>query len=159
MTTRPASRWFIDTNVLAYLKDGRAPLKQGRCEAWLKAILEHGDPSLSPQVINELVRVLTQKSPLAGDLPKRLAFVRGFLDWCDAPLDAETCRVAMDLYEHHRLFWWDCVLIASAIQIEADYLLSEDLQEGRRFGRLQIVDPFRNPPDVFFAAAPAARPA
>ena len=43
-------------------------------------------------------------------------------------------------------------MVASALEVGADYLLTEDLQDGRRFGRLQIVDPFRIAPEDFMAA-------
>ena len=43
-------------------------------------------------------------------------------------------------------------MVASALAANADYLLSEDLQDGRRFGLLQVVNPFRIAPEDFLAA-------
>ncbi len=58
----------------------------------------------------------------------------------------------MKLHAQQTLSWWDSVLLASALQVGADYLLTEDFQDGRRFGRLRIVDPFRIAPEDFLAA-------
>lgn len=40
------------------------------------------------------------------------------------------------------LSFYDALIVASALEAGADRLLSEDMQAGRRFGTLEIVDPF-----------------
>jgi predicted nucleic acid-binding protein len=43
----------------------------------------------------------------------------------------------------HRIAFWDAMLCATASRAGLHYLLSEDMQDGRRFGALTIVNPFR----------------
>ena len=49
---------------------------------------------------------------------------------------------ALDLANHHRLPWYDSLIVASALQAQCGLLLSEDFQHSRKLGALQIVNPF-----------------
>jgi predicted nucleic acid-binding protein len=40
-----------------------------------------------------------------------------------------------------RLAWWDALLVATAERHGCDIVLSEDMQDGARFGRVTILDP------------------
>ena len=153
MRTRSGgTRWFVDSNVMIYSRDSTEPMKQARAVAWLRAAQASGELLLSPQIVNETCSVLLRKNrsgSLHGDIR---AFARSLLVWCEAPLDADVVDQALVIHERHGVSWWDCPVVASAIESDADYLLTEDLQDGRRFGRLQIVDPFRIAPEDFLAA-------
>lgn len=48
------------------------------------------------------------------------------------------------LEEAHTLAFSDALIIEAAIQAGAATLLSEDLQDGRRFGGLRVENPFRD---------------
>ena len=145
-------RWFVDTNVLVYSRDLREPTKRARAGAWLRTVLASGKLVLSPQIVNETCSVLLNREKDPQRQADVRAFARSLLIWCEAPLDADVVREALVIHERHKVSWWDCPMVASAQQVGADYLLSEDLQDGRRFGRLQIVDPFRIAPEDFLAA-------
>ena len=152
MRTRSGGiRWFVDTNVLVYSRDLNAPTKQMRSSAWLRAVLASGKLILSPQIINETCSVLLTKKKDRQRHSDIRAFVRGLLIWCEAPLDADVVGQALVLHERHTVSWWDCPMVVSAMKLDADCLLTEDLQDGRRFGRLQIVNPFRIAPEDFLA--------
>jgi predicted nucleic acid-binding protein len=49
---------------------------------------------------------------------------------------------ASRLEEGHTLSFWDALIVQAAIEVGAERLVSEDLQNGRRFGLLTIEDPF-----------------
>jgi len=49
---------------------------------------------------------------------------------------------ALDLVRDHRIGFWDALLCSTARRVGLQYLLSEDMQDGRRFGSLTIVNPF-----------------
>jgi predicted nucleic acid-binding protein len=51
---------------------------------------------------------------------------------------------ASGLEEQHTLAFWDALVVQAAIQVGAERLISEDLQDGRRFGALTIENPFRH---------------
>ena len=50
---------------------------------------------------------------------------------------------ALDLVHEHRIGFWDALLCSTARRSGLQYLLSEDMQDGRRLGGLTIVNPFR----------------
>jgi predicted nucleic acid-binding protein len=63
-----------------------------------------------------------------------------------APVHApigEDLMDALDLVRDHRLAFWDALMCATANRAGLHYLLSEDMQDGRRVGGLTIVNPFR----------------
>ena len=49
---------------------------------------------------------------------------------------------ALRLAAQHRLSWYDALTVAAAIQAECSVLYTEDLQHGRVFHELKIVNPF-----------------
>lgn len=49
---------------------------------------------------------------------------------------------AISLQEQHSLNIWDALIVEAAREARCDILFTEDLQHGRRFGELQIVNPF-----------------
>jgi len=49
---------------------------------------------------------------------------------------------ALLLSGRHQLSWYDSLIVASAMESRCGVLYSEDLQSGRRFGELQIKNPF-----------------
>ena len=44
--------------------------------------------------------------------------------------------------EDHRLSFYDALIIAAALEAGCDTLFTEDMQHGRKFGGLTIVNPF-----------------
>jgi predicted nucleic acid-binding protein len=53
-----------------------------------------------------------------------------------------TILSASELAEHHSSSFWDALIVVAAQATGASTLLSEDLQDGRRFGDLTITNPF-----------------
>jgi predicted nucleic acid-binding protein len=136
-------RFFLDTNVIVYALDQGAPAKQKLATDWLAALAAQGAIVISPQVLNETVAVLVHKLKVA---PAAVGTtVRGMESWCTAPLDVATAVDAVQLRERYGFNWWDCLILASALAVPCDCLLTEDLQDGQNLGRLQIINPFLHP--------------
>ena len=49
---------------------------------------------------------------------------------------------ALRIPEGNQLSWYDSLIVAAAIQGDCEFLYSEDLPHGRRFGNLVIQNPF-----------------
>lgn len=49
---------------------------------------------------------------------------------------------AIDLQVETQYRFYDCLIVAAALESGAEILYSEDLQHGRSFGHLRIVNPF-----------------
>lgn len=50
---------------------------------------------------------------------------------------------AIDLHRLHELSIWDTLIVRTAVMSGCRTLYTEDLQDGRRFEGLEVVDPFR----------------
>ena len=48
----------------------------------------------------------------------------------------------LELHQAHSLSIWDGLIVQAALDARCDVLLSEDLQHGRRFGSLEVANPF-----------------
>ena len=49
---------------------------------------------------------------------------------------------SIELHQAHSLSIWDGLIVQAALDSHCDVLLSEDLQHGRRFGSLEVINPF-----------------
>jgi predicted nucleic acid-binding protein len=63
-------------------------------------------------------------------------------EWCDVATQPQLIVSASRLEEEHTLSFWDALIVQAAIRAGAERLMSEDLQDGRRFGMLTIENPF-----------------
>ena len=52
---------------------------------------------------------------------------------------------AWSLQASHTVSWWDALIVAAAQTGECSVLLTEDLQHGRMFDAVRVVDPFASP--------------
>jgi predicted nucleic acid-binding protein len=48
-----------------------------------------------------------------------------------------------------QLAYWDALIVAAAERAGCQVLLTEDFQEGKSFGPVQIVNPFHRRPEEF----------
>ena len=135
------SKVFLDTNVLVYSADRRDPVKQARAKQLL-AGLQAGDPTpiISTQVLQEFYNALTHKLAVAPALAvaelKVLAEVQTVLLTpiiiVDAALPHGSASVS----------FWDALIVAAAQSAGCDEIWTEDMQAGRMFGNLKVVNPF-----------------
>jgi predicted nucleic acid-binding protein len=139
-----ASRTFFDTNVLVYLFDADSPEKQSRARDALRERLESGAVVVSTQVLQEFFVAVTRK--LARPLPadEAEAALRRLMDLPVVQVDPDQILAAAVTSRRDRLSFWDALILTAASAAGCEEVLSEDLQHGRSFGRLRIVDPFRD---------------
>lgn len=144
-------RPFVDTNVVVYALTDQDPRKQAVAQ---RLLAERGAarPSLSTQVLAETFAVLTRKQRWAAD--DALAAVTLLRRLRVVALTPENQIEALRLAVDHRLSGWDAMVVQAALQAGCDTLLSEDLQAGRRFGGLEVVNPF----EAAAREAPSAGP-
>lgn len=133
-------RTFFDSNIVVYALDRAEPRKQPLADALLYRHL-HGETLVtSTQVLQETYNVLTRRKNLpAGDA---LDFVRQLTTRTVVPSNADFVLRALALCGSARLSVWDALIVQAAIQARCTTLLSEDLQAGRRFGDVEVVNPF-----------------
>lgn len=134
-------RLFFDTNLIVYAMDPEDPARRERSAALIREAMSRGRLVVSPQILNECYRVLVHKRRFAP--PTEVArYLSVFHPSCTAPLDLQTHRAAMAIEMRHRLAWWDCVAVASALQARCEHFVSEDLNDGQVVETLTVVGPF-----------------
>lgn len=126
---------FFDTNILVYAQQIGAKGEKAR------ALFARGG-KISVQVLNEFAAVSRRKhnkdwSEIADAITDALALVDSPL-----PLSLDLHKAARRIAEVHGLSFYDALIVAAAIESGCDTLYSEDMQHGRKFGGLAIVDPF-----------------
>ncbi|KXF76724.1 hypothetical protein ATN84_11865 [Paramesorhizobium deserti] len=137
----PGVKVFVDTNVLLYIHDRKNPDKRERARAWLEILALQDRAQINLQVLNELTYVFLRKKWF--DSPTiAFAIVDQFAAFGDRPLDQADVECARTLHMKTAYSWWDCLLLASAIELKCRYFLSEDLHDGHAIEGLTIVNPF-----------------
>lgn len=137
---------FVDTNVLVYALDASEPLKQKQAAAWIHHLWRTGTGRVSFQVLQEFyVSVTAKLSPgmKPGDARE---VTRSFLAWRPLPADARILEGAWIVQDRYGLSWWDSLIVSAAQASGCRHLLTEDLQEGRTLGDLQVLHPFHSSP-------------
>jgi len=147
----PAISVFVDTNLLFYIRDVRDEARSLAASRWLRTLArtERGRSNL--QVMNELTNVLLKRRPdlSAGEV---FALVDELHFLGTQPIGAQTVGLSRGLRTRYRYSWWDCLLLASALELGCTHFLSEDMQDGQRISLateqgLTLVNPFAHSPD------------
>ena len=128
-------RAFFDTNILVYAATSDAKKRQAADCLACSGII-------SVQVLNEFVHVARRK--LRHDWPQielALGLFRASLDEI-VPVTLDTHTSAVSFAREHGLSFYDALIVAAAIEAGCDTLFTEELQHGRKFGSLTIVNPF-----------------
>jgi predicted nucleic acid-binding protein len=133
---------FVDTNVLVYAHDTDAGARHATAKALLAELWDSRDGSLSTQVLQEFYAVVTRKFKPPMPRAKARAIVAAYGEWCDVATEPQLIVAASRLEEEHTLSFWDSLIVQAAIHAGAGRLVSEDLQDGRRFGALSVENPF-----------------
>ncbi len=149
---------FFDSNVAIY---AFAEDDDRRKSIAMDLLARHGDDFdlvVSTQVLLETYNVLVRKK---GLLPaKALAYVRMLTTYDVVTPSAAAALAALTLAAEHGLPPYDACIVQAALEGGCDRLYSEDLQAGRRFGKLLVVNPFdtaaHEPAPAYAAAAPQA---
>jgi len=139
-----ATRTFLDTNVLVYLFDADSPEKQARARDALRERVDAGAAVVSTQVLQEFFVTVTRK--LARPLPaaEAEAALRSLSELPVVAVDTEQILAAAVSSRRDRISFWDALILTAASTAGCEEVLSEDLQHGRSFGRVRVVDPFRD---------------
>ena len=137
---------LVDTNILVYRVDPRSPAKQARAIELLRDGISSGSIVLPHQAIIEFVSAVT----------KQIAGKRSLLTVDEAHRQAEdllvqfpviyptenTVRTALRGASTYKLSWYDAHMWAYADERGLDPLWSEDFEDGRRYGRVRVENPF-----------------
>ena len=136
------ARFFLDTNVLVYSFDSRAPQKRAAAQALIKRAL-NGEGCISWQVIQEFSNAALKKFSTPMPVEQLATFIeRVLLPMCTVWPDERIYREALSLTIETGYSWYDSLITVSALRSGVSVLYSEDLQEGRVLRGMKIMNPF-----------------
>ena len=133
-------RSFLDSNVLVYTDDGHSPRKQRSALYLSKSAVAEGWGVVSTQILQEYFSVATSKLGVSTDIARAKIEIFGRLDV--ATIEMSTILGAIDIHRLHGVNFWDALIIHTARAAGCRILYTEDLQHGRRFDGLEVVNPF-----------------
>lgn len=126
---------FLDTNILVYAQQAGPKGEVAR-----RLLAEGG--VVSVQVLNEFAAVAARKLGRSWD--EIAAAIEDLLAVVEAPLPLTVAlhEAARGLAAAHGVSFYDALIVAAAQAAGCERLCSEDLQAGRRFGAVLVVNPF-----------------
>jgi predicted nucleic acid-binding protein len=145
-------RRFFDTNVLVYSVDRGEPAKRPLARTLIEQAIVEDSFVVSTQVLVEFYATCARRRLLGA--AQALALVTFWTEHDTVPQTPDLVLRGLALHQAHSLSIRDALIVQAAIDARCDVLLSEDLQGGRRFGELEVADPFATP---IGAHEPAAR--
>ena len=151
--------FFIDSNVAVYALGTDDAIKHEQASSLLARHLADQKLVLSTQVLQETFSVLTRKKRLPPT--DALDFLALLSQGRVVPSSAAFVLQAVRLGITHQLSVWDALIVQAALEAGCSVLYTEDLQAGRRFGELEVVNPFslsvHEPGPSFEGVVPSTR--
>ena len=149
MSAMHEGRVFLDTNTLLYLHARNDDGKAATDREWMVWLIEHQSACVNLQVLNEATNAMLRKRWF--QTPQQVyAIIDRFAELGDASLGWPEIALARALHAGLSYSWWDCLLLASALELGCTYFLSEDLQDGHTIPdgshSLTIINPFAHSP-------------
>lgn len=134
------ARVFIDTNVVAYALDASSPQKRAAAQDLIARLGPEGRLVFSTQVFQETYAVLVRKMKVAPAQAERA--VTKLFDYAYVATDTKLLSRAMHRHQDDSIAFYNALIVEAALAAECALLASEDFQQGRRFGKLRVVNPF-----------------
>ena len=139
-----AGKYFLDTNIFVYSFDEKAPReKREKARFLIRSALEQQEGVVSFQVVQEFLNTATRKLPHILTSEDAGDYLRAVLmPLCTVYPEEELYREALNIHYKTKIFFYDSLIVASAISTGCKTLYSEDLQHGRALSGLHIRNPF-----------------
>jgi predicted nucleic acid-binding protein len=137
-------RFFLDTNVVVYSFDYRSRSKQNRASDLVERALTTHRGIISYQVVQEFLNVAMGK--FAGILSiaeAQVYLARVLMPLCEVFPSPALFSQALTISSESKVSFYDALIVGSAVAGDCRILWTEDLQHGRRFGNLEVGNPFK----------------
>ena len=131
---------FVDSNVLLYSVDSRDEKRRKQAIKSLDDLWQRRSGRLSWQVLHEFYWNAVRK--MGADRQSVQRQIELYESWQPISADGTLIRRAWFWESNAGISFWDSMIVAAAERSNCDVLLSEDLQTGRRFGAVEVVNPF-----------------
>ena len=133
------STYFVDTNIWLYSFIKSQDEEKSKIA---KSIISGSDIIISTQIINEICVNLLKKAKFSeGKIQKLIQSL--YKRYTVFELSQDILIKASEIRTEFTFSFWDSIVAASALDSEADYLISEDMQNGFKLeDKLTIINPF-----------------
>ena len=139
--------FFVDSNLLLYYVDPVESGKRERAGEWLDYLWTTGRGRLSWQVLHEFYWNAVRKMRLEPARAREM--VDDLARWRPVDTSLGLVQRAWEWMDDAQLSYWDALILAASERSGAVYLLSEDFQQDRRYGDIQVLNPFQHGPSDF----------
>jgi predicted nucleic acid-binding protein len=134
------ARVFFDTNVLVYAAIGTGKDEPKRKRAF--ELIESEDFGTSAQVMQEFFVTVVRKASRPLSAARALEWIEQWTAFPCQAIDHQLVRIAVERSERHQISYWDAAILAAAEALGSDTVYSEDLNDGQRYGKVRVVNPF-----------------
>ncbi|HMP95370.1 MAG TPA: PIN domain-containing protein [Kiritimatiellia bacterium] len=134
---------FVDTNILVYVRDTDAGVKQSRAADLVSELWKSRLGRISTQVMSEYYVTVTQKLKPGMTREAAWADLQSLQAWGPLPVDWKLMERGRSLQKEHAVSWWDALIIAAAQTLDCSVIFTEDLAHGQHYDMVNIVNPFR----------------
>lgn len=135
-----SDRIFLDTNVLVYALVENDGSKHAQALKLMES-LKSNYLFISTQVVNELYVSLLKHSLQEKEIE---TIIKKIIDIYNIPFTTVlTLKAGWSIRKKYKLSYWDCMIVASALESDCSILYSEDMQDGQIIeGKLRLRNPF-----------------
>ncbi len=138
-----SARFFLDTNIFVYTFEETHSIRRAKARELVEMALTTGLGVVSHQVVQEFLNVAMGKFAV----PLSTADCRAYLEQVLVPLwrvspTAPLYLRAIEVQGRSGYGFYDSLIVAAALTAGCRTLYTQDLQHGRRFDSLTVVDPF-----------------
>lgn len=121
---------FVDSNIWIYIHvDANEDEKHAKAISLLENEISQSRIICSVQVINEFHWILERKYKIDRKLiTKKVQSIQKIASI--VPLTINTYEKAVNLRRNYDLSFWDSLIVASAVENDADIVFSEDMRDG-----------------------------
>ena len=133
------SIYFIDTNIWLY---SFIHQEASNKNAIARGILKDCEIVISTQIINEICVNLIKKASFSEDKIQNL-IESLYEKYTVFELSQDILLTASKIRSDHSFSFWDSIVAASAFDCDADFLITEDMQDGFvLYNQVKIINPF-----------------
>jgi len=138
-----SARCFVDTNVLIYAQDRSVGGKHERARRLLAELWNSGEGVISTQVLQEFCSNVRRKSARPPSAEELRQTIEDFLTWPVVVNSAGATLRALENEDRFQISFWDALILQAAETAGAGVLYTEDFSDGRLYGTVRAVNPFK----------------
>ena len=139
-----SDRFFLDTNIFAYVFDSAAISKGQIADRLIRKGIGTGKGLVSYQVVQEFFNLAFKKFPVPmTEIEAQVYFTSVFRPMLGIGFSPSLLLRAIGIREKQRISWYDSLIVAAAIEGECKTLYSEDMQHEREIQGVKVQNPFR----------------